>query len=141
MQGVNVFENGIGYLRKCLGLYTAGTGYFMLYVLAVIVILIKGSKRERELFIPGAVALLVTVYNPLSPVILDKIFDVSSEYYRLFWIAPVIILVPYMAVKVIYDMPSKAGRAAVAVAVSTSLLLGGNYIYAKGFTAASNILL
>ena len=38
MQGVNVFENGIGYLTKCLGLYNSGTGYFVMYLFAVLFI-------------------------------------------------------------------------------------------------------
>ena len=105
MQGVNVFENGIGYLTKCLGLYNSGTGYFVMYLFAILFILIKGERREREIFLPGAAVLLLTVFNPVVPVILDRIFDVSSEYYRLFWIAPVVILVPYTATIIIYDRP------------------------------------
>ena len=71
MQGVNVFENGIGYLHKCLELYTSGTGFLLMYLFAVLVILIKGKKRERELFLPEAVVLLLTVFNPLVPLVLD----------------------------------------------------------------------
>ena len=139
MQGVNVFENGIGYLHKCLSLYTSGTGYFVMYLIAVLIILIKGGKRDRQLFIPSSAVLLVTVYNPFVPLILDRIFDVSSEYYRLFWIAPVIILVPYAATLVIDSAPAKGGRTVTLILVLAMFVLGGNFVYAKGIDVADNI--
>ena len=52
MQGVNVFENGTGYLLKCLQMYTSGTGFFVMYLAAVLMVMITGSKRDRELFLP-----------------------------------------------------------------------------------------
>ena len=139
MQGVNVFENGIGYLMKCLNLYTSGTGYFVMYLLCVMLILAVGSKRDRELFLPQAVALLVTVYNPLFPLLIDRVFDVSSEYYRLFWIAPVIILVPYVATRLIFDLSPGRIRGAVAALVAIMFLMGGNFVYGKGIDIAENI--
>ena len=139
MQGVNVFENGIGYLGKCLSLYTSGTGFFVMYLLALAVILIKGDKKERELFLPQAVVLMLTVYNPLVPLLIDKIFDVSSEYYRLFWIAPVIVLVPYVATKLITGADPGKERAAIAAIVAAMFVLGGNFVYAKGMDIAGNI--
>ncbi len=139
MQGVNVFENGIGYMLKCLSLYTAGTGFFVMYLAAILFIVVKGSKRDRQIFIPQAVVLLVTVYNPLTPVILDKIFDVSSEYYRLFWIAPVVVLVPYVASLIITDAKAGAQKGVTAALIAAVFILGGNFVYAKGYTAATNI--
>ncbi len=139
MQGVNVFENGIGYLLKCLGLYNSGTGYFVMYLFALLYIMVKGSRRDREIFLPGAVLLAATVFNPLSPLVLDKIFDVSSEYYRLFWIAPVVILVPYVFTVIVHDIPKGKDRYLVAALGVAALILGGNFVYAKGFDVAENI--
>ncbi len=139
MQGVNVFENGIGYMLKCLGLYTSGTGFFVMYIAAVVYILIKGDKIEQKIFIPQAVILLVTVYNPFVPLILDKIFDVSSEYYRLFWIAPVVILVPYAASKMISEADTRNARIAASALIAAMFIVGGNFVYAKGMEVAQNI--
>ena len=139
MQGVNVFENGIGYLTKCLRLYNSGTGYFVMYLFAVLFILVKGERRDRELFLPGAAVLLVTVFNPVVPLVLDKIFDVSSEYYRLFWVAPVVILVPYVATLIVYDLTKGSGRHIAAALAVSVFMLGGNYVYANGFDIAENI--
>lgn len=139
MQGVNVFENGIGYLAKCLGLYTAGTGFFALYLIAILFILVKGSKKDRQLFIPQAVMLVVTVFNPVTPLVLDKIFDVNSEYYRLFWIAPVIIIVPYVATTLIYDDGLKKQRALIVALTAAMFIFGGNFVYGEGIKIAQNI--
>ena len=139
MQGVNVFENGIGYLMKCLSLYCSGSGYFIMYLFAVLLILVKGERRDREIFLPDALMLLVTVFNPVVPVVLDRIFDVNNEYYRLFWLAPVVIIVPYAAVSVIYDAPKGAKRTAVAALTMLMFVLGGNFVYADGFNVAENV--
>ena len=139
MQGVNVFENGIGYLHKCLEMYMSGTGYLLLYLCGVIFIMIKGSRRDRELFIPQAVLLLVTVFNPVVPLLLDKIFDVAGEYYRLFWIAPAVILVPYAAAMLIDGTPGRSGKGIAAALALAAFVLGGNFVYAKGIDVAQNI--
>ena len=132
MQGVNVFENGTGYLLKCLNLYTSGTGWFVLYLAALVYILIKGDERDRRIFIPQAVISLVTVYNPVVPLILDRIFDVNSEYYRLFWIAPVIVIVPYAASKLIFEAHPGREKILVSALVAAAFLTGGNFVYGRG---------
>ena len=139
MQGVNVFENGIGYLLKTLGMYTSGTGFFAMYLIGVLTVLVVGKKRDRQLFLPQAVMLFVTVYNPLTPLILDRIFDVSGEYYRLFWIAPVIILVPYVCAMIMTRENKGWENVIFAVLIIAMFIVGGNYVYAKGYDAAENI--
>ncbi|MCR5687550.1 MAG: hypothetical protein K6G58_05975 [Lachnospiraceae bacterium] len=138
MQGVNVFENGIGYLFKCLNLYTSGTGFFVMYLFCLAYVFIKGSTKVREMFIPNAVVLMITVYNPFVPIVLDRIFDVSSEYYRLFWIAPVIILVPYVLTTVIMDEKCTSRKVLYAILTAAMFILGGNFVYSGGH-AAQNI--
>ncbi|MCR5591865.1 MAG: hypothetical protein K6F73_10085 [Lachnospiraceae bacterium] len=139
MQGVNVFENGIGYLLKCLSLYTSGTGFFVMYLAALAFILIKGNKRDKELFLPHALLLILTVYNPVVPLILDKIFDVSGEYYRLFWIAPVIILVPYVLTEIIFSIECTYKKVAASAIIAAMFIFGGNFVYANGIDVAQNI--
>ena len=139
MQNVNVYENGIGYLLKCLRLYNGGTGFFVMYLFALIFIMLKGDRRERGIFLPGAFVFLVTVYNPIMPLVLDAIFDVNSEYYRLFWAAPVVILVPYVITKLVYAVKEGTGRMAAVVIAFLVTFAGGKFLYAEGFTAAQNI--
>jgi len=139
MQSLSVFDKGIKYLDACLSLYLENCAFFLLYLLALAWILIKGSRREKQIFIPSAILLIFTVYNPLFPIFLDKIFDVNSEYYRFFWIAPVIILVPYISVKLIMSMDTLYSKIILAIAVIVIYVLSGNFLYKNGYSRAENI--
>lgn len=59
----------------------------------------KQLRMELLTFVPLTIIMVITVFNPVFPVILAKFTDVSNEYYRFFWIVPVIILIPYMFTK------------------------------------------
>lgn len=139
MQAINVFENGIGYLAECLGLYLGNCAYLLLYLCCAIYLLIKGTKEEKELFLPCTITLTLTVYNPIAPIIIDKFFDISSEYYRLFWIAPVIVLVPFIISKLISEASNSKERTIMSCFIVVILLLSGNFVYEKGINIAQNI--
>lgn len=139
MQAFNVFENGIGYLAQCLNLYMSGCAFLLLYVLGIMYILVKGDKEERQIFLPGAVLLILTVYNPVAPMILDKIFDVSSEYYRFFWIAPVVILVPFVVTKLIKNVTSHKEKVIVITFLVIAALFSGYFLYDTGINVADNV--
>ncbi len=83
--------------------------------------------------------MILTVYNPIAPVILDKFFDVNSEYYRFFWITPIIVLVPYVAVKLILNSEGAGQRALVSAVIVCIFLLSGNFLYKNGVRWAENI--
>ncbi len=139
MQSLNVFSKGIAYLENCLAYYTDSCAYFLLFLAGIVYIWLKGTKEEKAIFLPSTVFLLLTVYNPICPVILDHIFDVNSEYYRLFWIAPVIVLIPYLFVKLIGDAKSTKERAVVGLLLSLCFLLGGRFLYSDGYKPIRNI--
>ena len=139
MQSLNVFEKGIGYLEACLEYYTGSSAYLMLYLVALIYICIAGTKKEREIFVPASVFLIVTVYNPVAPVVLDRFFDVNSEYYRFFWITPVVVLIPYLFTKLILTRKSKNKTIVVSVLLVIICVLSGRFLYSNGVTFAQNI--
>lgn len=139
MQGLNVTEKGIMYLRECFAYYTGSCAYFMLYAAALVYICIAGSRREKEIFIPCSVFLLLTVYNPVVPVILDHFFDVNSEYYRFFWIAPIIVLVPYICAKLITEAGNTAQMTVRALLMIAIFIVSGKYVFADGIKWAQNI--
>lgn len=139
MQGVNVYENGIGYLARCLGLYSSGCAFLVLYVLGIMYLLVKGTKKEKEVFIPSAVLLILTVYNPLFPIVLDKIFDVSSEYYRFLWITPVVVLIPFVVTKLINEAGSRREKTVVIAFLAVAGILSGYFIYDTGVNVADNV--
>ena len=139
MTALNVTEQGYHYLRLCLDLYAGNCAYPVLYLAALIFLCVKWDREERRIFLPASVFLLLTVYNPITPVILMRFFDVNSEYYRFFWIAPMLVLVPYVAVRVIYLEHDYARRIAVVILLIAVFVFSGNFLYANGYQRADNI--
>ena len=139
MQSINIYEKGIGYLSAVMSVYMDSCAYFVLYLLGLLYILIKGDKRDKEIFIPASIVMFLTIYNPVVPLLLNKFFDVNSEYYRLFWIAPVVVLTGYIATRIIFDAKRTSEKV---VAILLLLLIGlgaGSFAYKDGYKAAENI--
>ena len=139
MSVLNVAEKGLSYLRACLDLYSENCAFLVLFFVALLFLCVKGSKEEKRIFMPSAIVLLLTVYNPVTPVLLMRFFDVNSEYYRFFWITPVAILVPYVAVRLIVMQHSTAAMSLMALALILLFILSGNFLYANGYQAAENV--
>ncbi len=140
MQTISVAQEGIGYLWLCLREYSGGYGYFVLYLLALCYILMKGNETEKRVFIPQSVLLALTVYNPLFPMLLNRVFDVNNEYYRFFWITPVVILLSYAAAKICsVHVKSPLLFGTCGVLFSLILILGGRFLYSDGYIKSPNI--
>ncbi len=139
MSVLNVAEKGLSYLRACLDLYSENCAFLVLFFVALLFLCVKGSKEEKRIFLPSAIVLLLTVYNPVTPVLLMRFFDVNSEYYRFFCITPVAILVPYVAVRLIVMQHSTAAMSLMALALILLFILSGNFLYANGYQAAENV--
>ncbi|MCR4923548.1 MAG: hypothetical protein K5931_06015 [Lachnospiraceae bacterium] len=139
MQTINLMEKGIGYLETVLDFYSGSCSYLMLYILCLVYIAIKGSDRDREIFFPSGIFLMLTAYNPIAPLILNKFFDVNNEYYRFFWIAPLVILIPYVVSEIIFDKELKAKRSLIIVLMAALFLFSGDFLYKNGIRLAENI--
>jgi len=138
MQNLNVAEKGIAYLYLALATYSEGCAYFIMYAAALLFVLLRGNKQDKEVFLPQAGMLLLTVYNPFFPVLLNKFFDVNNEYYRFFWIAPVVILISYIFAKLAQDMSGLAGGA-VTILFILVIAAGGSFLYKNEYIKSPNI--
>lgn len=141
MQDVFVKTDGIAYLRECLTRYTGSTGYLLLYFAALIFIMLKGSEKEKKIFVPMSILTIITVYNPIFPHVLSLFTKINSEYYRFFWMTPVVILVPYVLTKLILAIISGEIKNRVAVIIITALILilSSSSILKSGIRFAENI--
>ena len=140
MQTLNIKEAGFTYIFKCAGYYSEGCIYLVLYVFALLFICIKGDKRDRKIFLPPSLMMLFTVFNPVFPVILNSIFDVNKEYYRFFWMLPLMSLVSFASVKIIFDLQKKPSRKIIsAILIICILVSGGTFVYDGGYIKAENI--
>ena len=138
MQTLSVAEYGLYYMQMCLQYYTEHCAYFLFYAAALLFLVIKGTKREKQIFIPSAVLLLLTVFNPVFPVIINHIFDVNKEYYRFFWIPPVVILVSFVASR-LTEFHTGAKKAVTIVLLAVILIVSGNYVYQNEYVKSPNI--
>ena len=177
MQSLHIADTGFGYIFKCIGLYYEGNIYFVLYLLSLIFLSVdwsrvvraeRGSRlkallsaegmtgRMRGIFLPQLVMMVLTVYNPVFPVVLNSIFDVNKEYYRFLWMAPVIICISAAAVRIVTEYAggseSETGRAdkaasrirntrqaVCAVFIICVLMAGGTWLYEDGYIVSPNI--
>lgn len=138
MQTLTVVDTGLSYMQACLEYYLDGGASFLVYIAALLFVLIAGTKQEKQIFLPSALLLFLTVYNPVFPIVLNKIFDVNKEYYRFFWIAPVIILIPYVCIKLIRMQDKKSGRVLFTLVLLGIVCLSGRFIYADGYERTEN---
>lgn len=138
MQTITVGEFGIKYLSKCLEAYFEGYAYLFLMLLVLLCILLWGSELEKKIFLPPSLCLLLTIFNPIVPVVMNHIFDVNKEYYRFFWIAPIVIIIAFGAVKVVL-LQKGALKYIVSIALIVLIVATGRFVYAQGYIKSPNI--
>lgn len=138
MQTITVGEFGISYLSKCLFAYFEGCGYLLLFLIIMSFIVLKGSKRDIDIFLPPVIALFVTIFNPVVPVVMNHIFDVNKEYYRFFWIAPIVIVIAFGCVRVMEIARGKIKVIAFILLLS-ALVITGKFVYKDGYIKSPNI--
>ncbi len=137
MQTLTVQSEGFLYVLKCIQYYCGSGLYLALWAAAAIFFLVKGKDRERRIFAFPALMLLITIFNPVVPVVVNHIFDINKEYYRFFWIAPVIVTVAYLAVEFLYKK-NPAARIPVFIGITLIFIGAGTYVYADGYIPAEN---
>ena len=140
MQDVTVASDKIAYLRECLTRYSGSTGYLVLFFALLLFVLIKGSDKEKRIFVPTGVLMIATVYNPVFPHILTVFTKIDSEYYRFFWMTPIIILVPYVATKLILALldGNIKHKKTVIVLLVIAVVLAANPVFKSGMRLAEN---
>ncbi|MDE7063401.1 MAG: hypothetical protein K2O73_09190, partial [Lachnospiraceae bacterium] len=113
---IYVEEYGKKFVLECLKRYFGDSkflvGLFVLYAVSVIFLLVKGSRKERTIFVYPTVVWLLTVFNPWVSTRFITMFRVDIRYYRYFWMLPIAVLLVYMLVKIL-EKCNKAGKAGV----------------------------
>ncbi len=140
MQYLSAEKDGLSYVFKCAALYNGSAFYLLIYAAILVFIWIKGDREMKERFLYPAMMLLITVYNPLFPIVINKIFDINKEYYRFMWIAPVVLLIAAASVYVIEEWGKSFGQRLFIFAGVLLILAGaGSFTYGKGYAVRENI--
>lgn len=140
MQNLSVVEKGIWYLGLCAKQYAGESAYLLFYAMCILYLIVtrdKGQRLAGKIFLPQALMLLLTVFNPLFPMLLRSFFDVNNEYYRFFWIAPVVILIAYTLTQLVCCV--KKLRIVAIIFAVLMLIAGGSFLYKGGYIKAPNI--
>jgi hypothetical protein len=118
-----------------------GTGYYwILYIVSLVIIAIKGNKKARKYFLIIVVIYGLTIYNPMLTNIITKYFTGSEVFWRLFWLLPVEFSIAYSFILII-TLTNKAIYKLIIFSVEIILLvIMGKFVYVKenGFEKAEN---
>lgn len=138
MQTITVGEFGISYLSECIKEYFNGCGYLVIFLAAILFIIIKADEEEKSIWLPPIVALAISIFNPVVPVVMNHIFDVNKEYYRFFWIAPIVLVIAFAATKAV-SMQGGKMKMVMTIVLCIILVCMGNYVYSDGYIRTTNI--
>lgn len=132
---------GYSFVEACLR-RLGGDGGTMLvgfFFSAVLYLFVTRKTRWKRFFLPYLAVLLVTVFNPyLMKPIIEKM-GLSGEYYRFFWLLPMVILVAFVGTKVVLSQKGKWMQAVLLAVCVGMLMTTGTTLLSKGYPRATNI--
>jgi len=139
MQDLSIANDGISYIFKCISLYNGSAFFLLIYAAIVVVIAFKGTEEMKRIFLYPSIVMLFTVYNPLLPVVINRVFDINKEYYRFMWITPVAVLIA--ATASYWLISAKHGRGFIVPAflgITCLIIAAGTFVYEDGYRVAEN---
>ncbi|MDF2881854.1 MAG: hypothetical protein K0R54_2411 [Clostridiaceae bacterium] len=71
-----------------INFFGSGIGYFIMYLISIVVVFKYGSNNSKILFIYTPLVLLLCVWNPLMGDFIAKHFTSATTYWRVFWLIP-----------------------------------------------------
>lgn len=101
MAGVSIEELGLRFVRVCAEEYWGSCLFPILFLCGILWSLFYHKKQTARIFLCYALSLALTVYNPLFVKYVIPKMNFEDEYYRFFWILPVIPGIAYYAVRII----------------------------------------
>ncbi len=128
-------------VREVLTAYNGVSMYIGLYCAALLYVLIKGTPKEKAIFLYPSLFLLLTVFNPIIAPALSSFFGELSTYYRFLWALPVVILLGHTATKLIISQNKKIKQLAVIAACLLIVVVCGQFIFKNtALVPAENIM-
>ena len=112
------------------------TGLFLMAL--VYLFLCEKRKERRILFVYTPVILFLLIFNPLFARIYERLLE-SETYFRLFWLLPYLLVLPYTAVLIMEQV--KGWKSALVVVLAVGLVaVSGKPVYSNPlYSRAENI--
>lgn len=107
MAGVSIEALGLRFVWECLKTYWGSCAFGLVFLVGTIFAVCFGKRKISRMFFWYTVFLAVTVYNPLAVKIVVPRLNFTNEYYRFFWILPVVPVIAYYMVELIAKVKEK----------------------------------
>lgn len=126
-------------LKKLILLY-GSKKYLLLYLLAFLIIAIKGNKQERIFFIIIPIINAITIWNPLFINIIAKYLTSSVTLWRVLWLLPIELTIAYALNLIIQMVPKKRYKNLILICEIIIIMICGKFAYSKenGFEKPEN---
>lgn len=101
MATVSVEGLGLTFVWECLKEYWGSCAFGLIFLIGTLLAVLIEKKQICRMILWYIVFLILTVYNPLVVKIIVPILNFNSEYYRFFWILPVIPVMAYYIIELL----------------------------------------
>lgn len=129
-----VFENFMGYFNG-----HKETMMFMgVYILILIYIWFKKDKDKIQMLIPMTIFLAVTVFNFLMMEYIVIPMGLKAEWYRMYWLLPVIPVTAYGALEIIHMQEKSIKKWVLSGMCVICIILCGQPIWGFGYECQEN---
>lgn len=117
-----------------------GMGYFLIYIICCLFILIKGETKGKIICVYTPVLLLLGVWNPLMAPVVAQHLTMVPSYWRVFWLLPIDFAIAYCAVLLFYTKKSVRYKLFIVVGIIVTVMFPGKFMFSESnfFVKAEN---
>lgn len=123
-----------------------GGAYIVLFLISLLYVLL--SKKEKDnhikIFFWHSAILAIIILNPIVYKVLENILT-GNVYWRMFWMLPIGIIIPYVATKIVSDYSLEISKniyvekIIISIAIIIIIVLSGKLVFNKeNFQVATN---
>lgn len=104
MSGVSIEGLGLAFVWECFKEYWGSCAFGFIFLIGMLFAVIIKKDKISRMFLWYTIFLVLTVYNPVLVKIIIPILNFDNEYYRFFWILPVIPVLAYYITALIWKI-------------------------------------
>ncbi|MEG2625945.1 MAG: hypothetical protein RR956_06695 [Christensenella sp.] len=119
---------GFNVLKDILAAYNGSGSFLIVYLVALILIYVIGSKEDKELFFFPTLAIIIVLFNPFTVYFIANYMG-SDIYWRTLWIFQVCLAVAYIAVKAINFLRLKTQKVTAFVLMLILIAVTGKFMF------------
>lgn len=141
MSGITIQKLGTNFVSACAREYWGDCLFLLIFTVVLLGGIFICRKQESSFFLWYTVFLCLTVYNPVLVKYVIPRIGFEHEYYRFFWLLPVIPGIAYYIIRLIFSQKKKWEKVIIAVLSACIIIFAGAPMdgIVKNFSLAENI--